>query len=118
MRRVLCSCVPTSRISSTITAPSAACGAAGDVYDNPRVRARLLVFKALFAAVSLAHRYRPGLLNDTAFRTDESAPPTGQSDRAWSFVTDWPMNWRNWLVLRGRRRAGAQAQRRERRHRA
>jgi hypothetical protein len=37
---------------------------AGDVYDAPGIRARLLVFKALYATVALIQRFVPGLLGN------------------------------------------------------
>ena len=36
---------------------------AGDVYDAPAIRARLLVFKALYAAVSMIQRLAPGRIS-------------------------------------------------------
>lgn len=52
---------------------------AGDVYDNRQVRTRLLLFKALFAAVSLIHRYRPELLRRAARRPGNTQQPTAGS---------------------------------------
>lgn len=53
---------------------------AGDVYDRPTIRARLLVFKALYSIVAALYRVAPGLLirarapgNPTSGTTREGA---------------------------------------------
>ncbi|MDZ7668564.1 MAG: NAD(P)/FAD-dependent oxidoreductase [Gammaproteobacteria bacterium] len=52
---------------------------AGDVYDNRRVRAHLLVFKVLFAVVSVIGRYRPELLKRPGRRQSKAYRHTAGS---------------------------------------
>jgi 2-polyprenyl-6-methoxyphenol hydroxylase-like FAD-dependent oxidoreductase len=48
---------------------------AGDVYDRPGIRARLLVFKLLYATLTLVRRLAPGRLTDRPKPSDARRAP-------------------------------------------